>query len=125
VSGDSEVTGKLSGDNQCYQNVGTPAQQTSDEDSDNSADVAEDAIVPWVESPSVISIITVDLNTQSASIKSTCFIGQTETMYVSQNALYLATTQYRYDVGIDSLSRPLVQYYPPEITTEVHKFLCV
>lgn len=43
-------------------------------------------------------------------------------MYVSPNALYLATTQYNYNVSADSASRPIVSYYPPEITTEIHKF---
>lgn len=111
--GDNRTTGSIVADSQCYQNVGADSS-----DPDSSSD---EALTPY-QSPSVVSIITVDLNDQTTSIKNTCFVGQSETMYVSSNALYLATTQYIYDVGADSLQRPQVDYYPPEITTEIHKF---
>ena len=113
-SGGNVVTGDVISNNQCYKNAGSEADQNTDS--------ASDEAIPYYESPSIISIITIDLNNQSTSIENTCFVGQSETMYVSQNALYLATTQYDYNVSIDSQSRPLVSYYPPEITTEVHKF---
>ncbi len=113
-SGGNTVTGDVISDNQCYKNATSSADQNND--------TASDVAIPYYESPSIISIITIDLNDQSTSIKNTCFVGQSETMYVSQNALYLATTQYDYNISVDSQNRPAVDYYPPEITTEVHKF---
>ena len=112
TDGNATTNGSVISNNRCYQHA----------DSADGSDESGDALFPYYESPSVISIITIDLNDQSAAIENTCFIGQSETVYVSLNALYLATTRYRYQVSTDSLQRPLVDYYPPEITTEVHKF---
>ncbi len=88
----------------------------------------------YYPSPSIISIINVDLNNLSSEISSACFIGDSETLYVSQQSVYLATTQYQYgfasgapealpvtDETFVSISRP-IEYFDPEITTEIHKF---
>ncbi len=88
----------------------------------------------YYPSPSIVSIITVDLNNLNSNISNACFIGDSETLYVSQQAVYLATTQYEYttisstdsqvrpDEAIDvAIARPLV-YLQPDITTEIHKF---
>ena len=114
TSGDNVVSGAVISDNQCYKN----SESSTDQNTESSADEA----ITYYESPSIISIITVDLNDQSTSIKNTCFVGQSETMYVSPESLYLATTQYDYSVSLDSQDRQFVSYYPPEITTEIHKF---
>lgn len=114
-SGGTSTSGSVVGNNQCYRSD----RVASDEDSADST--ADRTSIPYYN-PSVISIISIDLNDQSTSINNTCFVGDSETMYVSRNALYLATTQYNYSVSTDSTSRPFIDYYPPEITTEIHKF---
>ena len=115
--GGNTTTGPVVTDNRCYKN-----EVVKPGDNDNADIDGADAISPYYVNPSIISIITVDLNDQSTKINNTCFVGDTETMYVSTQALYLATTQYDYNFGSDSLSRPFITYYPPEITTEIHKF---
>lgn len=115
ANGETTTTGPVVGNNQCYRSD----RVVSDTDNDNSS--ADRTSLPYYN-PSVISIISINLDDQSTSINNTCFVGDSETMYVSQNALYLATTQYNYSVSADSASRPFISYYPPQITTEIHKF---
>ncbi|OED36782.1 hypothetical protein AB833_25555 [Chromatiales bacterium (ex Bugula neritina AB1)] len=100
-------------DNRCYKS-GPSVAETSQSD--------ESQLTPYYRYPSVISIVTIDLNTRNVQTNNACFVGDTETIYVSQNALYLATTEYSYSVTTDSRGEPLIRYSQPEITTEVHKF---
>jgi uncharacterized secreted protein with C-terminal beta-propeller domain len=68
------------------------------------------------QNPSVITVTVIPL-ASPAQHKSTCFIGNTETLYMSSDSLYLATTQSSYDsFSGDSL------VYNPEHTTAVHKY---
>jgi hypothetical protein len=68
------------------------------------------------KNPSVITVTVIPL-ASPARHKSTCFVGNTETLYMSSDSLYLATTQSSYDsFAHDSL------IYNPEHTTAVHKF---
>ena len=104
-------------DNQCYRNP----TAASDSDDNSNDDTDELSIYPY-PSPTVISIITIDLNNRNSTAQSACFIGDTETVYVSTNALYLATTSYDYRITNDSNGRPIADYFEPEITTDIHKF---
>jgi len=67
-------------------------------------------------SPSIITVTVVPLN-DPAGFTSTCFVGDSETLYMTPESLYLATTQFEYaNTGFDRL------FYQPEHTTAVHKF---
>ncbi len=66
--------------------------------------------------PSIITITAVPLKNPTAH-KSTCFLGASETLYMTPDSLYLATTSWDYDVlAADSLR------YEPNHTTAIHKF---
>ena len=66
--------------------------------------------------PSIITVSAVPLD-NPRSISSTCYVGDTETVFMTPGALYLATTQYEYQfTGEDRL------LYDPEHTTAIHKF---
>ena len=110
-------------DNLCY------STKATDDQGSNTSDTSL-----YYPSPSIVSIINIDLNNLNSNISNACFIGDSETLYVSQQAVYLATTQYEYasistdsqgwpvDEEIDvAITRPLV-YVQPDITTEIHKF---
>lgn len=68
----------------------------------------------------VTSITVIDLSSPTLQRSSRCFIGGSEALYMSTSALYLATTQYT--------ATPLVTasgtrvFYPPQISTDIHKF---
>ncbi len=66
--------------------------------------------------PSIITVTTIPLS-DPGSFSSTCFLGGTETVYMTTDALYLATTQYEYQLlAADRL------FYDPEHSTSIHKF---
>lgn len=68
------------------------------------------------QNPSVITVTVIPLASPTQH-KSTCFVGDTETLYMTSDSLYLATTQSYYNsFAQDSL------IYNPEHTTAVHKF---
>jgi len=130
VSENGETTRRPVIDNNlCY----SSKQGAGQSDDQTGGDSAGDSIAGtsvYYPSPSIISIITVDLDNLSTGINSSCFVGDSETLYVSQQAVYLATTSYNYGtdatIGVSeetstSVVRPS-QYYPPEITTDIHKF---
>ncbi len=100
-------------DNRCYK---------SDPPVAENSDTATGDAIPYHRDPSVISIVTIDLDTRNVQVNNTCFVGDTETIYVSQNALYLATTEYDYSFSTDERGDTVLSYSRPEITTEVHKF---
>ncbi len=64
----------------------------------------------------IINVLSIDLNNATAQPKGSCFVGNTEALYVSTNSLYLATTQYDYQVNNG------IAFYQPEVTTDIHKF---
>ena len=65
---------------------------------------------------SIISVVAINLDAASPVPEATCFVGDAETLYVSEKALYLATTGFRYDTT-DGVST-----YSGVQTTEIHKF---
>ena len=72
--------------------------------------------VDATRNPSLISIVAIPLNSPE-SFSSTCFLGNTETVYMTPDSLYLATTQNEYSVlANDAL------IYNPNHKTAVHKF---
>ncbi len=119
-------SGTVVSDNRCYR-APVAVNDASDTDSGNTdsgntGDSETSELSIYYPNPTVMSIITIDLNSSDSNIQNTCFIGDTETMYVSQNALYLATTTYDYRINDDGNGRPIADYYDPEITTDIHKF---
>ncbi|MFM1895224.1 MAG: hypothetical protein RLZZ385_298 [Pseudomonadota bacterium] len=66
--------------------------------------------------PSIITVTAIPLATPT-TFTSRCYLGGSETLYMTTDALYLATTQYDYQVeALDAL------VYQPDHTTAVHKF---
>ncbi|MGB0865537.1 MAG: beta-propeller domain-containing protein, partial [Granulosicoccaceae bacterium] len=70
------------------------------------------------ESTRVTALIALPLN-NPAQLETRCLLGTSETLYVSQEALYIATTQTYYE-GWNSPSFDLI--FPTATTTDVHKF---
>lgn len=66
--------------------------------------------------PSIITITAVPLKNPTAH-RSTCFLGASETLYMSTQSLYLATTSWDYEVAAAGMLR-----YTPNHTTAIHKF---
>ncbi|MFK7863645.1 MAG: beta-propeller domain-containing protein [Pseudohongiellaceae bacterium] len=68
------------------------------------------------QNPTIITITSIPLGAPT-DFKSSCFVGSTETIYMTANSLYLATTQNSYNAFVaDSL------FYSPEHRTAIHKF---
>lgn len=68
------------------------------------------------QNPSIITITGIPLK-NPLGFKSTCFLGSSETLYMTPDSLYLATTSWNYEVRtLDDLR------YSPEHTTAIHKF---
>lgn len=66
--------------------------------------------------PSMITITAIPLDDPSA-FHSTCYLGDSETLYMTPNSLFLATTQHNYGVlAADAI------IYNPDHRTAVHKF---
>ena len=68
------------------------------------------------ESPTVITVTALPLD-DPQNYSSACFLGDTETLYMTPDSLYLATTRYPY-----AFIRPNVLSYDPQHTTSIHKF---
>ena len=64
----------------------------------------------------IINVLAIDLENPTEKPKGSCFIGDAEALYVSTKALYLATTQYAYQMEDNRA------IYDPQITTDIHKF---
>lgn len=65
---------------------------------------------------SIISVVAINLDAASPAPEAKCFMGDAETLYVSEKALYLATTGYQYSIDNG------VSTYSGTPTTEIHKF---
>ncbi len=73
--------------------------------------------------PSIITITAIPLD-RPTQASSTCIVGGTETLYMSPDNLYLATTKYQYsrfaaDQGTNFITEPIFNI---EHKTEIHKF---
>lgn len=78
---------------------------------------------------SIVSLLAIDLNSATPIPQGKCFAGDTETLYASTEAIYLATTSYNY--SNDALTSTVVSNdtavstsiaYAPNISTDLHKF---
>ncbi len=65
---------------------------------------------------SIINIVAIDTNNNNSKPTGTCFVGNTEALYVSAKSLYLATTQTHYQGGNN------LAIYQSAATTDIHKF---
>lgn len=83
-----------------------------------------------VATPDIITITAIDLALPQTP-RSSCIVGQAETVYVAPQSLYLATARYRYapmpfsgDPALSSSNavRMTVAYSSPEVETDLHKF---
>ena len=77
-----------------------------------------------VPDPSIITVTAISLDNPQ-NTRSVCVVGESETLYMSPESLYLATTKYPYqqfmlDQQSDVLADELV--FDPEHKTEIHKF---
>lgn len=71
------------------------------------------------ESPSMVTITAVPLD-DVRNFKSSCYLGSSETLYMTPQSLYLATTRHEYSLlASDAL------FYQPDHKTAVHKFSLV
>jgi uncharacterized secreted protein with C-terminal beta-propeller domain len=68
------------------------------------------------KSADIITIVAVDLATDNAAISSRCYVGSSEALYASPNALYLSSTRHDYDYSATTFA------YDPGMTTDIHKF---
>ncbi len=80
--------------------------------------------------PDIISLVTVNIDTMTVS-DSVCFLGSTETLYASPEAVYLATTQWSYETfdteTVDPDDRPGASVSgstsaDPRVDTDIHRF---
>jgi uncharacterized secreted protein with C-terminal beta-propeller domain len=92
---------------------------------------AEDCYLPPLdkykkEQPTLITVTALDLNAPDNPV-SRCVAGPTETVYVSMEALYLATTRFAYQIPVSLTEsngagiEENLDGVPPE-TTDLHKF---
>ncbi len=76
--------------------------------------------------PNIITLSVIDLNTMDLT-NSTCFMGSSETLYASPDAVYLATTRWDYygDITVDSDNGEVapVDYVDPRVNTDIHEFV--
>ena len=64
----------------------------------------------------IITLVAVNLASDTPEINSQCYVGAAEAIYASQEALYLATTQWNYQ------SQNGTAEYEDTTTTDIHKF---
>ena len=83
-------------------------------------------------SPDIITLGVIDLDTMSLT-DSECYLGATETLYASTDAIFLATTQYDYSNGPVTVDGTLVDvdigtfpadiaWFDPRTSTDIHQF---
>ncbi len=64
----------------------------------------------------IITLVAVNLASDTPEINSQCYVGAAEAIYASQKALYLATTRWNYQ------SQNGIAEYEDTTTTNIHKF---
>ncbi len=68
---------------------------------------------------SITSLVALDVTAANPVPQGQCFMGDTETLYASSTAVYLATTQYTYDTSTDANGQLV---YSGTTDTDLHKF---
>ncbi len=71
-------------------------------------------------SADLVVVLAIDLRQPEQKPRARCLVGPSETLYMSTEALYLATSRYYYEPVVQQ-SDTLV-YYPPDYRTDLHKF---
>lgn len=89
--------------------------------------------------PDIITLGVIDLDTMDLT-DSECYLGATETLYASPNAVFLATTKWDYSYGPGAVPEPEIleepqivdpddatqpapiPYYDPRVDTDIHQF---
>ncbi|PLA74357.1 hypothetical protein CYQ88_06625 [Hydrogenovibrio sp. SC-1] len=89
-------------------------------DTDEPLVTASSCYLPPIEdadklSADVIALVDINLD-QISGWQSRCIVGATETMFVTANAAYLATSRYDYDAGTGDV------VYDANMVTDIHKF---
>lgn len=95
---DGVAQGNLVDAERCYQPAGTTVRQSAD----------------------LIVVSAIDLAAPEAPPRTQCLTGGSEAVYVSPEALYVATS--RYDYNVTATSGRLWATYPVEASTDLHKF---
>lgn len=76
-------------------------------------------------SPDIVTLSVIDLNTMELA-DSECFLGATETLYATTNAVYLATTRWDYS-ALPQIDRDdavaTTAFVDPRVDTDIHQFL--
>lgn len=67
-------------------------------------------------SADIITLVAINLASDTPQINSECYVGSAEALYASQNALYLATTKWNYQLSNGAA------VYDNSVTTDIHKF---
>lgn len=68
----------------------------------------------------ISSITAIDLASPTLARKSSCFAGGSESIYVSLQSIYLATT--RYTPNVETINGTTRQLYSASVSTDIHKF---
>ncbi len=91
--------------------------------------VADCFVSPYSDKASrdIISLISVDVSSDNPQPQGQCFVGESETLYASASAVYLATTPYPWHAFgfIDDVGESGSESDEPpvnSITTDLHKF---
>jgi hypothetical protein len=92
---DGVEQGPMVGANTCYQPSGSSVETTAD----------------------LIVVSAINLANPQAAPQSQCLTGASEAVYVSTEALYIATARQIYTLNQTTIAR-----YPAEATTDIHKF---
>ncbi|MGQ7846980.1 beta-propeller domain-containing protein [Granulosicoccus sp. 3-233] len=94
--------------------------------------VSDSASSDHYYSPDIITLSVFDLEAWQFS-DNECYLGATETLYASPQAVFLATTQYDYSSGpvaenggslsVDDGSFPVdIEWHDPRVDTDIHQF---
>ncbi|MEY4977756.1 MAG: hypothetical protein RLZZ352_26 [Pseudomonadota bacterium] len=76
------------------------------------------AVKPAEASADVISLVALNLSGSVPQWSARCFAGNTETFYLSDNNLYLATSRWTYTPGASADA----VVYPVDMATDIHQF---
>jgi uncharacterized secreted protein with C-terminal beta-propeller domain len=80
------------------------------------------------QTPDLMVVAAIDLANPTAAPRTQCLTGNSETAYVSTEALYVATTRYNYTTQSDpsavssGTGVATIALYPADYATDVHKF---
>jgi len=82
---------------------------------------ASDCYVPTEQAPKnatadIITLVAIDLRDMTVS-DSTCYVGSSETLHVSLDSMYLATTRFEYNFIEDADGNVIPDYESPDVET--------